>query len=152
MNQLSADTNLMRNSRTSNRLVRLVVVLTLSLAGLLGLAGQATASTPLTYTSGTYNGMWHMATVQYYNGNRNFDLTIRFNDRPGDAYCTQLRNKVYLNDGSSAQYNSGSVCGGRAGTLAKTVTASYPYTIAKVEIWTVSADGSFRSYLWDFKP
>ncbi len=141
-----------RNSRAWKPLLRLVVVLALSLAGLLGLAGQAAASTPVTYASGTYNGMWHMGTVQYYNGNRNFDFTVRFNDVPGDVYCTQLRDRVYLSDGSSALYNAGSVCGGGAGTLTRYVTAYYPSTITKVEIWTVRADGAIRSYLWYFKP
>ncbi len=123
-----------------------------AMIGILGVAAPANAQPVESYHSSTINGMWHSGNTQYYNANRNFTLNVYFNDRAGDQYCTQLKYRAYQSNGSITTFTGGSVCGGRAGTLSYTLTASAGTTITAVQIWTVRPDGAFRSYVWDFYP
>ena len=146
-------TELTTTTRRFSRKARLALAtLIAATIGVIGVAAPASAGGLEVYASSTINGMWHSGSTQYYNANRNFNLNIRFNDRGGDQYCTQLRYRAYQSNGYTTTFNGGSVCGGRAGTLGYTLTAAPGTTITKVEIWTVRADGGIHSYVWDFRP
>jgi hypothetical protein len=120
--------------------------------GILGVAAPASAGNVQVYASSTINAMWHSGSTQYTNANQRFTSTVRFNDRGGDNFCTQLRVRAYQSNGYATTFNEGSVCGGRAGTISTGITAYPGTTITKVEIWTVRADGAIQSYVWAFRP
>jgi hypothetical protein len=130
---------------------KMLGVLVLALVSVVSLAAPAHARDPYTYASTPLNGMWHMGTIQFYNGDNQFNATIRFNDLPGDAYCTQLRMRAYTQNQTVTQFTIGSICGGRTGNLSNTITASGS-PLVKVEVWTVRADARLRSHLWWFTP
>jgi hypothetical protein len=140
-------------SRRTNR-ARLVLVSFLaaivSIVGIVGVASPASAAPLQVYASSTINGMWHSGSTQYWNANRNFNLNVRFNDRGGDNFCTQLKYRVSESNGAVTTFTGVSVCGGRSGSVSYTVYAGS--TITRVQIWTVRADGAFGSYVWDFRP
>ncbi len=53
----------------------------------------------------------------FLNNDKEFNATIRFNDRTGDNFCTYLKVRAYVQTGASTVHTIGSVCGGRTGTL-----------------------------------
>lgn len=130
---------------------KIIGVFMLTLVSVVGLAAPAQARDPFTYASTPQNGMWHMGTIQYVNGDSQFYATIRFNDLPGDVYCTQLRMRAYTRDQTVTQFTVGSICGGRTGNLSNVITATGS-PLVKVEVWTVRADARLRSHVWSFTP
>ena len=137
-------------SRFTTRARLVVATFLAAVVGIAGVASPASAAPRQVYASSTVNGMWHSGNTQF--SGRSFIFNTYFNDRPGDQYCTQLRYKVYVSNGSTSTWNGGSVCGGRTGTLGYTVTAPYGAWITKAQIWTVRADGAMASYVWEFLP
>lgn len=129
---------------------RLLLVLAVVLS-VVGFAGPASAATQ-TYHSTPVNGMWHSGNVTFSDAGRRVDASIHFNDRAGDAYCTQLRWRAHQSDGTSTLWIMGTVCGGRSAVVRPWVVAGAGTRLTLLEVWTVRADGGLRSYVWTFRP
>lgn len=156
MNTTTVTTNAAKQTaRRGSRRRRVLglVASVLTMGGVVAANASPAAAVPEgTYASSSRYGMWHMGTVDFYQGNSRFNLQVRFNDNAGDQWCTQLKAKAYATNGAVDVFSLGSVCSGRAGTISTTLIAPTFHRFTQIDIWTVRADGGLRSYVWDFQP